>query len=357
MRRKTVIVGTHSIMHAVVDFGCASLVMGMARKAGLDLPATAAAIILYDFCAFALQFPVGILTDRINRNSLIAAIGCALVALGFVFRPWAFAACTIAGIGNALYHVGSGVDVLNLSDRKAAMSGIFVSTGDVGLFLGMNADRLPFGQTATVILLLVSTVILAGLYVLVKYRYRIENAPCKRLIKPVVLSERQKRILFCMMVTVYFRSCFGVCMSFSWRSTFTGGLIAASAIMLGKMLGGIIGDRLGWMKTSVSSLLIAAALFVFANQSMAVGLAALVLFNMTMPITLCVTVDLFRTRKGVAFGLTSAMLFFGLLPAFDRIGAVLKKTPSIVAAVIASAVLLTIGLMEYRKHTEAEEEV
>ena len=356
MGRKTVIVGTHSIMHAVVDFGCAALVMGIARRTGLSLPMATAVIILYDFCAFALQFPVGVLTDKLNRNSLIAAIGCALVALGYVLRLWAVAACAVAGVGNALYHVGGGVDVLNLSDRKAAMSGIFVSTGDVGLFLGLNAHRLAYGETLAVILMLVSTAVLLGLYCLVKYRYRIDNVPCKRLIEPISLSDRQKIILSCMMSTVYLRSCFGVCMAFSWRSTFTGGLIAATAIMLGKLLGGIIGDRLGWMKTSVSSLLVAAGLFVFAKKSMAVGLAALLLFNMTMPITLCVTVDLFRTRKGAAFGLTSAMLFFGLLPAFDTVGDFLKKTPSIVGAVIASAVLLTVGLIEYRKHTEAEKD-
>ena len=349
MGRKTVIVGTHSVMHAVVDFGCAALVMGIAREVGLSLPLAVTVIVLYDFCAFALQFPVGILTDRLNCNSLIAAIGCVLVALGFLLRPWAVTACVIAGIGNALYHVGGGVDVLNLSDRKAALSGIFVSTGDLGLFLGVNANRLPIRATVIFILLLVSAAILLGLYYLIKCRYRIENVPCKRLIEPVSLSDRQKLILVCMMSTVYLRSCFGVCMSFSWRSAFTGGLIAASAIMLGKMLGGIVGDRLGWMKTSVSSLLLAAVLFVFAEKSMVCGLAALLLFNMTMPITLCVTVDLFRNRKGAAFGLTSAMLFFGLIPAFDRTAELLEKISSIVAGAVVSAALLLIGLIAYRK--------
>ena len=349
MGRKPVIVGTHSVMHAVVDFGCAALVMGIARETGISLPLAATVIILYDFCAFALQFPVGILADRLNRNSLIAALGCALVAIGFLLRPWAVTACVIAGIGNALYHVGGGVDVLNLSDRKAALSGIFVSTGDLGLFLGLNAHLLPLGSTAIFILLLVSTAILLGLYYLIKYRYRVENVPCERLIEPGSLSDGQKLILFCMMSTVYLRSCFGVCMSFSWRSAFTGGLIAASAIMLGKMLGGVIGDRLGWTKTSVCSLLLAAVLIVFAEKSMACGLAALVLFNMTMPITLCVTVDLFRNRRGAAFGLTSAMLFFGLIPAFDRTAELLEKISSIVAGTVVSAVLLSVGLIAYRK--------
>ncbi len=356
MGKKTVIVGTHTVMHAVVDFGCATLVMGIAKKAGLSLPMAAMLVILYDFCAFALQFPAGILTDRLNRNSLIAAVGCFLVAVGFVLRPCPVAACTVAGIGNALYHVGGGVDVLNLSGRKAALSGIFVGTGDLGLYLGLNAYRVSFAEPVAIVLLLLGTAVLIGLYLLVRYRYRIDNVPCKRLIEPVRLNDRQWLILWCMLITVCLRSCFGMCMTYSWRSVFTGGLAAATAIMLGKMLGGIIGDRIGWMKTTVVSLSAAAVLFVFADGNMGCGLTALLLFNMTMPITLCVAVDLFRTRKGAAFGLVSAMLFFGLIPTFDTIVEQIKKTPLIVAAVVASAVLLAVGLGSYRKLLKDEEE-
>jgi hypothetical protein len=347
MKRNTIIVGTHSVMHAVVDFGCAMLVMGIALDAGLSLTMATLVIWVYDFCAFALQYPVGILADPWNRNSLMAAIGCFLVAAGFAFRPHAVIACAIAGIGNALYHVGGGVDVLNISDRKASFPGIYVATGSVGLYLGMNGDHMPFGSSVTVALLIVSGVLLIGLYLLIRYRYRIDNEPCKRIVEPVRMTEPQLWIIYCMMLTVCLRSCFGMLMKFPWRTGFTHGLIAVIAVTLGKMLGGIIGDRLGWMRTSVTSLFTASVLFAFADRSMACGVAAMLLFNMSMPITLSVTVNMFPKRKGAAFGLISAMLFCGLVPAFSDLADTLSQTPILVSAVVVSAVLLLVGLKLY----------
>ena len=352
MKRNTVIVGTHSVMHAVVDFGCAMLVMEISRDAGLSLTTAALLVYLYDFCAFALQYPVGILADPWNRNSLMAAIGCFLVAAGFVFRPYAALACAVAGIGNALYHVGGGVDVLNISDRKASFPGIFVATGSVGLYLGMNGDHMPFGAPVTIALLIASGVLLIGLYLLIRYRYKIDNEPCKRIIEPVRMTERELLIIYCMLFTVCLRSCFGMLMKFPWRNGFTHGLIAVIAVTLGKMLGGIIGDRLGWMRTSVTSLFTASVLFAFADQSMACGVAAMLLFNMSMPITLSVMVNMFPKRKGAAFGLTSAMLFCGLVPAFSEVAPTLSKKPILVSAVVVSAVLLLVGLRQYNKLAE-----
>ena len=42
----------------------------------------------------------------------------------------------ILGIGNCLYHVGGGVDVLHFSETRQWMLGVYVSPGAIGLFLG-----------------------------------------------------------------------------------------------------------------------------------------------------------------------------------------------------------------------------
>ena len=62
-------------------------------------------------------------------------------------------ACIIAGIGNALFHVGGGIDVLNISEKKASLSGIFVSTGAMGIFLGSKSASWGFNKYYIVILI------------------------------------------------------------------------------------------------------------------------------------------------------------------------------------------------------------
>ena len=118
--------------HFLVDFGCALLIFRTVSASGDPT----VLFILYNYCAFALQMPVGLLADKLNRNALMAAAGCALVALGCAFSAVPLAAAAISGVGNALFHVGGGVDVLDDSEGKASSLGVFVSPGAAGLFLG-----------------------------------------------------------------------------------------------------------------------------------------------------------------------------------------------------------------------------
>lgn len=54
--------------------------------------------------------------------------------MAFAISRFGITSCLIAGIGNAMFHIGGGIDVLNISDKKATLSGIFVSTGALGIF-------------------------------------------------------------------------------------------------------------------------------------------------------------------------------------------------------------------------------
>ena len=110
----------YSLSHALVDFSCAFLVY----RTMLDAPELGLCLLLYNFCAFALQMPFGLLVDGWNRNGLTAAAGCALVACAYLPVLPALAASVTAGIGNGLFHVGGGLDVLNDSRERAAALGI-----------------------------------------------------------------------------------------------------------------------------------------------------------------------------------------------------------------------------------------
>ncbi|MBO4626847.1 MAG: hypothetical protein J5645_02570 [Lachnospiraceae bacterium] len=344
MHKRKVIVGTYSLLHAVVDMGCALLLAEIARAAGADLRLSSLAVIAYDIIAFALQLPFGYLADRLNRNALVSAFGCVLVAAGLLFSAVPFVAVTVAGIGNACFHIGGGIDVLNISEGKATLPGVYVATGAMGLYLGTHGSVWSLTAGWMCAALLLGAAILVWLYRKAKRDYGIENVPCSLRIHPDRISSPVMAIVLCLFLTICVRGGFGLVMRFPWNDSFGIGVVVVGAVVLGKALGGVIGDRFGWLPTSVTSLTLAAVLFTFADDFMVCGLMALFLFNITMPITLAAMVECFPHRKGMSFGITTFALVAGAMPVFSEYRDLFADRNMLIVATVASAGLLWIGL-------------
>ena len=343
---KKLIVTTYSIIHFIVDLACNVLVVNLvASKLGNDVITLFAAVIAYNFFAFAVQLPVGIIADKINKNAICSAVGCLLVSLGFAFYNNAILAAIIAGIGNSLFHVGGGIDVLNISDKKATPSGIYVSTGALGVFLGSLSGKYGFNKYYIVhILLLLSFIALIYLYT--KIKDKVSNVETKY--DNISISE--VIAIICLMITVCIRSYVGMILNFSWKSNIVLAVIAILSVVFGKMLGGIIGDRIGFKKISVISLLLSGILFIFAFNNPALGILAILFFNMTMPITLTALSNILNNGKGFAFGLLTFALFVGAMPAFFGDTSVVFNKIGLCIITLASMVILYIGIKLYENY-------
>jgi FSR family fosmidomycin resistance protein-like MFS transporter len=315
----------YSAAHFWVDFSCALLIFG--RLSGN--PAFGFCALLYNFCAFALQMPLGLLADRLNRNGLAAASGCVLIsAAGFLPQPEALAVA--AGVGNALFHLGGGIDVLNGSTSHAAALGVFVSPGAAGLFLGTLLGRRaapPFWLGPLGLLILAG--LIAGLFHRPSGNASLSlSGSCGKLV-PLFL-------------VVVLRSYMGMNQSFSWnRAAWTPILILALA--LGKTAGGFAMDRLGPRRAADWSLG-AAAVFDLGSALPLPGTAAVFLFNMTMPVTLWAAARRLPGAKGFAFGLLTFGLFLGFLPSYLGWPKPLSGPGVYAAASLASLILLRAGL-------------
>jgi FSR family fosmidomycin resistance protein-like MFS transporter len=330
---------TYSLIHFVVDFSCMALVVSLAVWHHVSL---FLAIVSYNFFAFFMQMPLGIVADRFNKNALVSAAGCMLVILAFACWVQPFYACVIAGLGNALFHLGGGIDVLNLSPKRATSVGIFVATGALGLFFG----RYMLDYTPLVIgLLLTSTVLLCCLYV--KIHANVSNLPMQW----PTFTKGKAIVAGCLICTVCLRSYVGCLTAFSWKTGFGWSLLAVGAVVLGKMLGGLIGDRLGFVRTATVSLLVASGMFLFAFDHTSAGILALIGFNMTMPLTLSVLARLMPHNKGFAFGILTAALFVGSVPAF--LGVKLLASPVGLSMLgLISAALLVPALRWSKKYVD-----
>ena len=131
----------------------------------------------------------------------------------------------------------------------------------------------------------------------------------------------------------------GLAFNFPWKTVGNWGLILVCGVVLGKTAGGFLADKFGVSKSAVFSLGLAALLFLFSGLPMP-GVAAVFLFNMTMPITLWVTAKIFPGAKGFSFGLLTFGLFLGFLPVY--LGA---KLPPGASWIFASGALISLALL------------
>lgn len=346
MKKK--IVGIYSIIHFIVDLACAVLVGNLVTQKMGQGTNLFIAILIYNFFAFAMQLPIGIIADKINKNAICSAIGCLLVAIAFGFSSFGIISCLMAGIGNAMFHVGGGIDVLNISNKKATLSGIFVSTGAMGIFLGGKSTLIGFNKYYIVILvLLISAISLFGLYNQIKHK--VSNLE----IKDIKLGKNEWIAITCIFITVCIRSYVGMILSFTWKSSFIFALLSILGVVLGKMLGGFIGDKIGFEKISIS-LLISAVCFIFSFTNPIIGIIAILLFNMTMPITLICLSNIFYNNKGLAFGLLTLALFIGATPTFVG-GNQLFTRMGLFIITLISSVILYIALKYYNKSIKFKE--
>lgn len=337
----------YSFAHLWVDFSCALLIFHGAAST----PHLALCLLCYNFFAFAMQMPLGILADRFNHNGLVAALGCVLTAAAYLLYGMlglhVLTACT-AGLGNALFHLGGGIDTLNHSKEKSLALGIFVSPGALGLFLGTRLGKsgLPFLWLSPVGLLLCTGLLL---YFCTERNHHFSAASgsarfwlrlkCKGDNVPLRFTSAASPFwLIPLFLVVVLRSYMGLNQSFAWKQGVWSWLLLF-ALVLGKAAGGLVMDKLHAIPAAFLSLGAAALLYAGASIP-GCGTLAVFLFNMTMPITLWAAARLFPNAKGFAFGLLTFGLFLGYVPSAAGLPSLLYGNLSYVMASLISMALL-----------------
>ena len=419
-------------IHFLVDFTCAYWMFHMMMRQYCDYVECPVGEtladnslvwpLIYNFCAFGLQLPIGWIVDRFaqKRPWRISSLGCLILAItgGLIFGERVlekvldgiytnslgsvifcysdqhiFCYAILLGIGNALFHVGAGVEILHLSaqggrktlrHRKGEIAaidhmgyrmmpvGIFVSSGALGLFVGQVVAR--YLEMVSIVIydyyeaMKVISLVMIGLMLVAAWLNALLTKPmnsyhrkadqdgivsCSASMRDesaglhetdqqgqtvglvetdqqgqtVMLVETDQRdkaascypnwhmgIILLLFLVVVLRSFLGGVMEFSWYGWPEIALVLALCVTLGKVVGGILADRIGVLWTVVVPLSISAMLFWFASDYMIPGLMAVLLFQTTMPITLSLMHRQTPGHPGMAFALLSFGLFLGSLP-------------------------------------------
>jgi FSR family fosmidomycin resistance protein-like MFS transporter len=328
----------YGLLHAVVDLCTVTAAYRAATHVGSELLSSFYLVVGYDVLAFALQSPLGLVIDRLRASRAALLVGLGSIAVALVCVPYsAVTTMAAAGIGNALFHVGAGALVLAASRGRAAPAGVFVAPGALGLGLGVWLGGQPWPLWPLGLLLAVAGITAVA----TRIRPALLGDPPAG--APLGVPDRAVA-LGALLLSVAIRSFVGF-----------GGphAVPRSARLMvglplvgfgGKLVGGLVADRLGWLETSTTGLLLSAPLIAFGGGSPWIVLLGLLLFQTTMPVTLAAVYRLLPRKPATAFGLPCLALIVGALPTFYPPGKELYGASTFLALILASAVAVVVGL-------------
>jgi predicted MFS family arabinose efflux permease len=224
----------------------------------------------------------------------------------------------LLGIGNSLFHVWGGKQVVMKVGNDIRCLGVFVSTGVFGLSVAM-----VFCSWTLLYVFLLAICILATVYIMTDKqvstpsRHETNIAPLG--FAACSMQERSSFnaqhliALTALAAFVMFRSYIGTEFAFGTEKSDFVLLAIGSTSMLGKMAGGWISRWFGILRALIVMLVIVLVCMLTGSKSLMVLLLGLFMINCTMPITLYLANYVLPEREGLAFGILAAALMPGYL--------------------------------------------
>lgn len=304
-----------SVLHLLVDGLCVCCLYLMASL--LSVAHLVSVFLIYNILAFLTQPLTGLWADKVERKHWMLLISVVLLTMAVLstsivinlgFSTWGVVVVAVLlGMGNSLFHVWGGKQVVIKTGNDMRALGTFVSTGAFGLAIGMVFFSWP----------LLYVVLLSICFLSTAYMHLDLKADAATAVEKVADYHFSKLFvilsLVVLMSVVMLRSLVG--------ELFTGGLSKSSGFilligllsMLGKMAGGWLARSLGIVRMLVFVVLLAVLCWVFRGQGTMIILIGLFAVNCTMPVTLYLANVVLPQREGLAFGLLAAALIPGYL--------------------------------------------
>lgn len=299
---------------------------------------------LYDIFAFVPQSMIGYIKDKYPKFNE-GLFGMALLFFGIIlfsfFSVNKFILLFIVSIANAFLHVEGAYNTLMVSNGKLSHSAIFVGFGAIGVINGrvIANTSMPTWFLLPIIITMLPILLFGKSYVKSdsncnKYNY------VKKNINPFT-------VIILTTIVVIVRGYMGYRVPAAWNTTTIHTVILFVTMGLGKMIGGILADYYGVKKIANISTLLSIPFLLLGNNNMIVSLIGIMIFSMSMSITLAICVSVLKKNPGLAFGFTTIGLTIGTLPIFFiTIRNSLLNTIIIIALSLISFVILNYVLME-----------
>ncbi len=131
-----------------------------------------------------------------------------------------------------------------------------------------------------------------------------------------IKGNTKKTVIFLCLISIAIRSFTGMTLSVDWKTNTFLTILPGLCAFGGKFAGGILADRFGARRVGTISMLLSIPLLYCFSSNIALCSAGLLMFNITMPLTLWGVALRLPGQPGFAFGLTTLALLAGSFPVF-----------------------------------------
>lgn len=267
---------------------------------------------VYDGFAFVPQSIIGYISDLYPKIKL-DYIGLVLLLISMILFSFTnvhtYVILMTICLGNACLHVSGAELTLRNSKGSLSHSAIFVAGGSFGVITGKLLASTNIYPWFLIFLLLslIPFIMLSNMYE--------SDCICKNFNYNNPKIKSGLIIIFAVLVVIV-RGYIGYGIPTAWNKTVIQTILLYVTMGCGKALGGVLSDRFGIRKVAFLSTILSVPFLCFGSNMMIVSLIGIMLFSMTMSITLGLLVSMLKKRPGLAFGLTTIGLFLGTAPVF-----------------------------------------
>jgi FSR family fosmidomycin resistance protein-like MFS transporter len=327
------------LAHGAADGAAGLLLGGLPRT--LPLTQVALLVLLYNVLAFGGQPLVGALADTTQRPRAAALVGLLLLCGALIAGNWQVQlAVVLAGLGSAAFHVGGGALALCATRGRATGPGLFAAPGVVGLAAG---GALAATGSPALWPLLIPLLVLVGMIAALDVPALPYAAPNtqRSTSRSEPIFEGHDLIMLVLLVGISLRSAVWTGLQFLFQGRIDILLALAVAAAAGKIIGGVLADRVGWRRWTLGALALAAPLLALGGQNLLLLLPGVALLQSATPVLLAATARALprapATAAGLALGLAIAI---GGIPASGGLAPAMNAPPILFA--ILSATLLAV---------------
>ena len=298
---------------------------------------------IYDGLAFVPQSIIGYISDKCAKINF-STIGTILMVMAYisyyVMHTTIWLPLILLCLGNGCIHINGAEVTLKNSEGKLSHSAIFVAGGSFGVISGkLLANSIaPYWFIIIFALTMIPFILLAN-----TYKNSKEKMACTKF-NYANTNIAPKLIILLAVFVVVVRGYMGYGIPTSWNKTVLQTVLLFVTMGIGKALGGILADAYGIRKIAVISTALSIPFLCFGDNIMVISLIGVMLFSMTMSITLAILVSVLKNNPGLAFGLTTIGLFLGTAPIFfiEIANSYFNLALIVALSLLCTSILLTI---------------
>ncbi|MGL4597867.1 MAG: hypothetical protein ACRCYO_10070 [Bacteroidia bacterium] len=276
MKRAHFSLGILAFGHGLNDFIAGHLLAMSAAQT--SLLQSGIHFLIYASLAFAGQIPAALLIDRFKLYRATPFWCWIVLTAAVLLIPFSLTtAVVLSGIASAFYHAGGGAAVLSLPIKTGMSSGIFSAPGIIGLTLGSGFTDFSFS----------GMLLLATLPALLCMLWRVFPAPL--LPFPSRANTRNEKfethdlLMILLLLVISLRSAMWDIVQAAQEGDTNLLLGIALAAAAGKIIGGILSDRLGELRTLGGTLILSILLLNLNDKSKLFLFSGVALLQATIP--------------------------------------------------------------------------